>query len=550
MKMKWILIALLTTVCPSLSHAQITAATCSESDVSKAWASVTNSTTIFTIPSCPSGSIWTSQLNLTVPSGSTNLTIQGSTTVSANCGAPPTFTSPCTATDNTVIIDQCSSCLGGSGPFIVITTAAASSILRITGLTIEGGNVSGGGEFNGMLHVQGSSQNVRIDHNHFNSASYSPANDSLELGISGWIYGVVDRNVFDSSTAATFGSNNGVHVDMGNYGNDSFGAGDTSWASATNFGSNGFVFIENNTINYGYADDCGDGGRYVFRYNLLTGVIESQTHPTGGGGRVRGCRATEVYGNVYNPGTNQRCSSSATCQAFQRLNSGTLLIWGNSAPSGGYNAGALLQEMRDGLTYGQTAMPNGWGYCGTNFNGVGSNWDQNSPASSGYRCLDQPAAGQGDLLVNDFPNVTNNATGCTSSQSCAWPRQALEPIYEWLDNCCGTSVVSVEGGPPSSAPYFHANVEYYANAHPGSGTDCNGFNGSVGVGCGLLSARPSVCTPKVAYWATDTNTLYQCATANNWTAYYRPYVYPHPLTQGQSSGNLPAAPTNLAATVN
>ena len=61
------------------------------------------------------------------------------------------------------------------------------------------------------------------------------------------------------------------------------------------------------------------------------------------------------------------------------------------------------------------------------------------------------------------------------------------------------------------------------------------FNGTAGIGQGSLSARPSTCKPSVAYWATDTNTLYQCSSANTWTAYYAPYTYPHPLTQGRET---------------
>jgi hypothetical protein len=55
------------------------------------------------------------------------------------------------------------------------------------------------------------------------------------------------------------------------------------------------------------------------------------------------------------------------------------------------------------------------------------------------------------------------------------------------------------------------------------------FNGSVGIGVGPLSARPSTCAQGVAYWATDTHTLYKATAPNTWAAYYKPYTYPHPL---------------------
>ena len=56
------------------------------------------------------------------------------------------------------------------------------------------------------------------------------------------------------------------------------------------------------------------------------------------------------------------------------------------------------------------------------------------------------------------------------------------------------------------------------------------FDGSVGIGVGLLAARPSSgLTVGVGYWATDTNTLYRATGAATWEAYYTPYTYPHPL---------------------
>jgi len=55
------------------------------------------------------------------------------------------------------------------------------------------------------------------------------------------------------------------------------------------------------------------------------------------------------------------------------------------------------------------------------------------------------------------------------------------------------------------------------------------FNGTSGIGYGPLSSRPTTCTKGVAYWATDTKTLYRCIATNTWEDYYKPYTYPHPL---------------------
>ena len=494
------LIALFST---SAFAATRTAASCNAGDVQAAMNSAAAGDTV----AIPAGTCtWTAPVSWTAPA---NVVLQGAGSQTTTGGG-----------DQTIIVDGYAS----SNSLLIINSGATASTVRMTGITFQGG--SGGVKYDGIVQFQGSSQNIRVDHTHFNSKTYSPAQTSSLLEFQGCTSGVVDHSIFDNPAGSV---NNAVRAYNGGscYG-DSLGVGDQSWAHSTSLGSSNFLFVENNTFNSGAGNDCTKGGRYVWRYNTMNMTSPPpavQTHPTGGGQRERGCRAWEIYKNTFNA-----VSGNYINAAFW-LSSGTGVVWGNTIPSssagGGTGFRSLISghEMRyDSSTYPQTAPPNGWGYCGTHQTGTASAWDQNKD-STGYMCIDQPGAGIGQLLVNDFPKVINNSTGTIAS-----PNQASEPVYEWADTY--SPVPNNPSGiwSENESGLVVNNRDYYLGT-ANSGTPI-AFNGTSGVGAGTLSARPSTCTPKVAYWATDTNTLYQCSAPNAWTAYYTPYTYPHPLTQG------------------
>lgn len=501
------------------------AASCTRTDVQAAFDAATEAGAVVVIPSCSGGQSWTASASWTAP---TNAVLQGQT-VCTGSGNPAQNNLACT--DNTVIVDNFNS----SQSLLNITTSNTGTF-RFTGLTIRAGNAPAHDQ--GVMVFISGSHSFRIDHSHFDmSTGTGPNNGSQStMTLFGDTNGVIDHNIFDLPG----GPGQGIRT-YGN--NDPAGHGDTTWNAATGLGTSNFVFAEDNVFNGGFgtdANDCQISGRFVWRFNRTAGV---QTHATGSSGRGRGCRAWEIYKNHFISTGGAQPQFAATF-----LTSGTGIVWGNSSGSGdqnGFKNFHVIEEQRraggsgcgGNRTYCQGATPDGWGYMGTSFNGTGSNWDGNTPSAvTGYPGLDQIGRGIGDLLSGQFPNVTNSTTGCNSSQSCAWPRQALEPVYEWLNTWTnpgwGGFFIS-----NFDSDVIQANRDYYAYTAS--------FDGTVGVGSGARSSRPSTCTTGVAWWSTDhggnwdtrnassqDGTLDKCTATNTWTnAAYTPFAYPHPLTE-------------------
>jgi len=577
-------------LCAGSLHAQCTgggtitlAASPSESTIAACLSSVNVDGTVIVIPA--GSTTFSTQMTATLHK---SMTIQcaGNTTGSDSLGNPTGYN------DQTYFIQGFG---GGAG---ILPTPTAGKSIRVTGCTLEGDGTSV--DSSGFFNLSGSMQStpcsgssgacMRFDHNHM--TGFKTQNVIVLFG--GWIYGVVDHNLFDTGTNGAGSVANGVRVSMPNYGGYQNANG--SWYIASNWGGWDKIYFENNTFNYAFANDCTFGGRQVFRYNTFNYAL-IQTHETGD---PLGCRETEVYKNKFTGGS----PSTNNVELYARM--GTGLSWGNTL-SGVGTAIEFHDDRSECNTqsHPQTPPPGGLGYpgntcwagtvntsgtsvtfsSGVNFAGPGtgsgipqsttpivingvqyaisaynsstsltlstsagtqtgvnyyipSNWDFAPASSSGYPVYGQFGYGSGDLLQGTtFGKNLCNTQFPVGSTDCAnglytgrWPHLDLEPTYEWLNSYTGLSHI-YNVGTGSNAALWTECQDYYTYSASFTGA-CSTGNG---IGSGLLSARPSTCTPLTAYWATDTNTLYQCATTNTWSTYYTPAAYPHPLVSSSAA---------------
>ena len=333
----------------------INAASCSETDVQTAFNSVTSSTTTVNIPAC-SGSSWTSTVTLNVPA-STNLKVVGQTV----CPGDGRFNT-LACTDNTSILDGMPNISGNPDNPVWAINVPSGSSLTVQGITLTGTGTSPVQTFAGAIQVNGSSQSIRFTQTHFVNMN------QVTAGLGNTTAGVVDHSIWEQNQHASilFRTQAATSSDW---------AGQIPRSQTTNLGTLNQWYFEDDQLIAG-STDCDKGGRFAVRFNTFTagtGTLQwLLTHPTGEpGGAIRGCRAWEAYDNnfVIPP-------SFGSVFALWFLYAGTGVTFDNTiSPGSGSSLSVFfdfISERSNNNTYSQTAVPNGWGYCGTHFNGTGS----------------------------------------------------------------------------------------------------------------------------------------------------------------------------------
>jgi hypothetical protein len=155
---------------------------------------------------------------------------------------------------------------------------------RLTGFTFRRGSASTDKVSNGEIRISGISHSFRVDHCTFDKLH------GLNINIEGFLWGVIDHCQFRTDQDPP------IHIGHRNWNGEDWGHG--SWADDPHWGSEKFVFIEDNLfeVDGEAAIDSYEGARLVVRYNKLFNT-KLVFHGTEGQGR--GAKQVEEYNNTY-----------------------------------------------------------------------------------------------------------------------------------------------------------------------------------------------------------------------------------------------------------
>jgi hypothetical protein len=560
----------------------VIAATCSQTHVATALAAVSAGGTVL----IPAGTCnWTTQTLWTAPA---NVTVRGAGDLSTVGGG-----------DQTVIVDDYV-----SGNALLSITGSATGTFRIAGITFRGGSSGDNVKYSGFLSLHGGGARIsaRVDHVTMDMSTYATAYGRAGtcMAVAG-VYGVIDNSAFPDTQgnciriydaegmahqawadATGLGTNQSTYLEDNTFGvglaDDCQGGGKMVWRynTLTNTGIQvhatggtgargcraweiyGNTFTDSvdppyQTAFWGssgtgvvWGNSAGGSQGYknliqLFSYRRSSATNTATKTPEGFGYCGPG-RASGTVNVSSGAGTTLTRASGDNFSTTNWPDNSMIIVDGTSFEivSVASTTSLTIRQADAADLGGSGPLPSTKaGLSGVAYS-VGSNWDGNTEAATGYPCIDTPGRGQGDLITGTSPNMTNAATGCISSQSCAWLRQALEPVYEWLNlpftpaAGYGGSLVNVS----REAEVLIENRDFYKYTES--------FTGVAGVGSGARSSRPGTCTTGVAYWSTDQGgnwntsngdandgTLDVCTETNTWTnASYTPYTYPHPLRGG------------------
>lgn len=378
----------------------------------------------------------------------------------------------------------------------------------VAGFIFDGGGTTMGNE--GLLSIRSNGtsimSNIKIHDNIFRNVT------NKAVVVNGAVNGVIYENIF---------------TDVG-YSVTAFGYDDEGWATfIRQYGQSDNLFIEDNQINFtkdmvdiGGTDHGQGAPGFVFRYNIFDAA-----NTTGGWFfTIHGLQSMTTAPGFDCPSGCGYANCSPTCTGSCDETVDSCQQWSTIKSEYYRNTAINVSSIHSLIGHRGSwlmAFDNSW-------NGTGSTPPLRYAQYSCDSCQSPatPAYSQhvqNTYVFNNFYNGNN------------------VPMTKGLDYCADASV---------GTPYaITENVDYWNYD--------DSFDGTAGIGIGILADRPLICTVGVGYWATDQGEwnsldagpdgmLYKCTAPNTWTAYYTPYAYPHPLRNEGADLTAPAAPRGLS----
>jgi hypothetical protein len=246
-----------------------------------------------------------------------------------------------------------------------------------------------------------------------------------------------------------------------------YGLNEVSWDNLTfNFGTPDNMYFEDNICTIDDTPhDGGEGGRYCARYNTYIYTDSHTLFPW-----------FDMHGNMGSGGN---------------LAGMGVEIYENTLKGVGYAVAILALRGGKGLCYNNNAIVTAWANLF-----VREEYDDslNPPAVA-------PKSGQ---------------------------PQHVSGSYFWGNKLRGT-VFYTENPAVSGTLNYGGDIGVVPTEDKHFWREKSPFDGSTGLGVGLLANRPATGVPGVGFWATDTRKLYRWTAAHGWQEFYIPYPYPHPL---------------------
>jgi len=382
------------------------------------------------------------------------------------------------------------------------TISDASYVFRVTGFGFDA--VS----YTAMFRVDNSystfTAQIELDNNRYINCyrkADSPSTEPYEtrwshtMNLLGLVKGVIHNNYFS-----------GMPVLQTRRGGTAWKTTVTSWDN----GTDNNIFWENNYFyhnnSYNQIIVAGSGGSNVIRYNTFDYTLRGSSY----------FYATDAHGAQYN---NYYGAFGTEIYGNKFIGAGYHEI---TMSRGGYNkvfynktVGAVKPAVVIWETYGSIyanvptghACPVGSHYYGTSTcspDGRGQNVEKSYFWNNRYS-----TSGAGSEITYTAKCGGEAYPACDPT-GVAGPKALVEDTHYWVRKT---------------------------------------FDGTSGVGCGTLAARPATCTKGVGYWATNqscdtipegsygisvsaanqlSGALYTCTATNTWTKTYEPYTYPHP----------------------